>query len=207
MQQKNTYDVTAEDVEAGTFVADCPRCAAAAAADAQAASASATPTTTTSTPSRCCSDCGSWRQRVVRRLGSRRAVASSDVALAILAKFVPPVPVYIKTGASRALVANVLLTALGGLPGAVHAWYIILSNPEAPPAADVEQGEAQEPEQVREQETPAQVNTPQETEAPQDADSEKAALQARDAAAAAVLESTTESAPPQYEAPSMNEKH
>ncbi|PWN36266.1 UPF0057-domain-containing protein [Meira miltonrushii] len=56
---------------------------------------------------------------------ARPASSGSDVLLYFLAIFLPPVPVFIKTGCSANFWINILLCFLAWLPGVIHAWYII----------------------------------------------------------------------------------
>ncbi|KAL4865479.1 hypothetical protein BDV12DRAFT_200117 [Aspergillus spectabilis] len=58
-------------------------------------------------------------------------MCGSDIFLAILAVFFPPVAVWIKLGVCTAdSFINLALCCLGYVPGLLHAWYIILKNPE-----------------------------------------------------------------------------
>ncbi|KAL4909490.1 hypothetical protein BDW74DRAFT_146694 [Aspergillus multicolor] len=58
-------------------------------------------------------------------------MCGSDMFLAILAIFFPPVSVWIKLGVCTAdSIINIALCCLGYVPGLLHAWYIILKNPE-----------------------------------------------------------------------------
>ncbi|KAJ5719206.1 hypothetical protein N7493_007661 [Penicillium malachiteum] len=58
-------------------------------------------------------------------------MCSSDVFLAILAVFFPPIAVWIKAGICTAdSIINIALCLLGYIPGLIHAWYIILKYPE-----------------------------------------------------------------------------
>ncbi|KAL6236655.1 hypothetical protein BDW75DRAFT_206155 [Aspergillus navahoensis] len=58
-------------------------------------------------------------------------MCGSDMFLAILAIFFPPVSVWIKVGICTAdSIINLALCCLGYVPGLIHAWYIILKNPE-----------------------------------------------------------------------------
>ncbi|KAL4928742.1 putative stress response RCI peptide [Aspergillus undulatus] len=58
-------------------------------------------------------------------------MCGSDLFLAILAIFFPPVSVWIKLGICTAdSIINIALCCLGYIPGLLHAWYIILKNPE-----------------------------------------------------------------------------
>jgi len=41
----------------------------------------------------------------------------------------PPVAVYLQTGAGRDLVINIVLTLLGFFPGMLHAVYVLTSRP------------------------------------------------------------------------------
>lgn len=54
-----------------------------------------------------------------------------DCILAILAFICPPIPVAIKRGLCSAdFFINIALCLLGWVPGLIHAWYIILTNPQ-----------------------------------------------------------------------------
>ncbi|ODV82612.1 hypothetical protein CANARDRAFT_10413 [[Candida] arabinofermentans NRRL YB-2248] len=54
-----------------------------------------------------------------------------DCILAIIAFFIPPFPVIVKRGlCSCDLLINICLCLLGYVPGLIHAWYIILRNPD-----------------------------------------------------------------------------
>ncbi|KAL4787999.1 hypothetical protein BJX76DRAFT_316784 [Aspergillus varians] len=58
-------------------------------------------------------------------------MCGSDLFLAILAIFFPPVSVWIKLGLCTAdSFINIALCCLGYIPGLLHAWYIILKYPE-----------------------------------------------------------------------------
>ncbi|KAB8235790.1 hypothetical protein ETB97_012631 [Aspergillus alliaceus] len=58
-------------------------------------------------------------------------MCGSDIFLAILAIFFPPVAVWIKVGICTAdSIINLALCCLGYVPGLLHAWYIILKYPE-----------------------------------------------------------------------------
>ncbi|GMG19823.1 unnamed protein product [Ambrosiozyma monospora] len=62
-----------------------------------------------------------------------------DFILTIIAFFLPPLPVAIKKGlCSCDFIINILLCMLGYVPGLIHAWYIILKNPDYYPLADEE---------------------------------------------------------------------
>ncbi|RAL14461.1 putative stress response RCI peptide [Aspergillus homomorphus CBS 101889] len=58
-------------------------------------------------------------------------MCGSDIFLAILAIFFPPVAVWIKRGICTAdSIINLALCCLAYIPGLLHAWYIILKYPE-----------------------------------------------------------------------------
>ncbi|CAI7611237.1 unnamed protein product [Penicillium glandicola] len=58
-------------------------------------------------------------------------MCSSDIFLAVLAVFFPPIAVWIKAGfCSADSIINITLTLLCFFPGLIHAWYIILKYPE-----------------------------------------------------------------------------
>ncbi|KAJ5457696.1 hypothetical protein N7475_009084 [Penicillium sp. IBT 31633x] len=58
-------------------------------------------------------------------------MCSSDIFLAILAVFFPPIAVWVKAGFCTAdSIINITLTLLCFFPGLIHAWYIILKYPE-----------------------------------------------------------------------------
>jgi len=52
----------------------------------------------------------------------------------LLAIFLPPVAAFLQVGATKHLVINIILTLLGGLPGMIHALWLVMTNPSAPPA-------------------------------------------------------------------------
>ncbi|KAF3385374.1 Sensitive to high expression protein 9 [Penicillium rolfsii] len=58
-------------------------------------------------------------------------MCSSDIFLAILAVFFPPIAVWIKAGICTAdSIINIALCLLGYIPGLIHAWYIIMKYPD-----------------------------------------------------------------------------
>ncbi|KAJ5160242.1 uncharacterized protein N7482_007246 [Penicillium canariense] len=58
-------------------------------------------------------------------------MCSSDIFLAVLAVFFPPIAVWIKAGICTAdSIINIALCLLGYIPGLIHAWYIIMKYPE-----------------------------------------------------------------------------
>ncbi|EAU81515.1 hypothetical protein CC1G_10973 [Coprinopsis cinerea okayama7 len=59
------------------------------------------------------------------------ASSGADVLLYIVAIFLPPFAVFLKTGCSGDLLINILLWILGWIPGIIHAWYVIAKRPEA----------------------------------------------------------------------------
>lgn len=46
----------------------------------------------------------------------------------ILAIFLPPVAAFLQVGISTHFWINIILTLLGGLPGVVHALWLVLKN-------------------------------------------------------------------------------
>jgi uncharacterized membrane protein YqaE (UPF0057 family) len=56
----------------------------------------------------------------------RSSVAAEDIFLYFIAIFLPPIPVFIRTGFwTKEFRLNVLLTLMCGLPGSVHSIYIV----------------------------------------------------------------------------------
>jgi len=49
----------------------------------------------------------------------------------ILAVFLPPVAAFMQVGATKHLWINIVLTILGGLPGVVHALWLVLTDKKA----------------------------------------------------------------------------
>lgn len=49
----------------------------------------------------------------------------------ILAILLPPVAAFLQVGATKHLVINIILTLLGGLPGMVHALWLVLTNKQS----------------------------------------------------------------------------
>jgi uncharacterized membrane protein YqaE (UPF0057 family) len=48
----------------------------------------------------------------------------------ILAILLPPLGVFLKAGAGKDLVINIILTILFYLPGAIHALWVVLTKPD-----------------------------------------------------------------------------
>jgi len=46
----------------------------------------------------------------------------------LLAIFLPPVAVFITDGFGVSLLLNIILTLLGGIPGMVHALYVVVKH-------------------------------------------------------------------------------
>lgn len=46
----------------------------------------------------------------------------------ILCLFLPPVAAYLQVGVTTHFWINILLTLLGGLPGVIHALWLVLGN-------------------------------------------------------------------------------
>ena len=46
----------------------------------------------------------------------------------ILSIFLPPIAAYMQVGATKHFWINIILTVLGGLPGVIHALWLVLSN-------------------------------------------------------------------------------
>jgi uncharacterized membrane protein YqaE (UPF0057 family) len=63
-----------------------------------------------------------------------------DFLLILLAFFLPPVPVFYKTGLGKDLLINILLTFLAAFPGIIHSIYIIVMYPGPDPYHDLEHG-------------------------------------------------------------------
>ncbi|KAI9751824.1 MAG: hypothetical protein M1815_000903 [Lichina confinis] len=58
-------------------------------------------------------------------------MCSTDCFLGLLAVLFPPLPVWVKRGLCSAdSLINIALCVLGGIPGVIHAWYIILKYPD-----------------------------------------------------------------------------
>ena len=52
----------------------------------------------------------------------------NQLVMILLCLFLPPVAAFIQVGASLHFVLNIILTLLGGLPGVVHALWLVLSK-------------------------------------------------------------------------------
>ncbi len=46
----------------------------------------------------------------------------------ILALFLPPIAAFLQVGATKHLVINIILTLLCGVPGMIHALWLVLTN-------------------------------------------------------------------------------
>ncbi|KAF1839465.1 UPF0057-domain-containing protein [Decorospora gaudefroyi] len=73
-------------------------------------------------------------------------MCGSDCFLMLLSVLFPPIGVWVKKGICSAdSLINIALCCLGLLPGLLHAWYVILQNPDPydayQPVADGERGD------------------------------------------------------------------
>lgn len=50
----------------------------------------------------------------------------------ILSIFLPPIAAYMQVGATTHLWVNIVLTILGGVPGIIHALWLVLTDQKAP---------------------------------------------------------------------------
>ncbi|MHC4293845.1 MAG: YqaE/Pmp3 family membrane protein [Planctomycetota bacterium] len=50
----------------------------------------------------------------------------------ILAILLPPVAAYLQVGCTTHLWINIVLTILGGIPGVIHALWLVLTDQKAP---------------------------------------------------------------------------
>lgn len=50
----------------------------------------------------------------------------------ILSIFLPPVAAYMQVGTTTHLWVNIVLTILGGVPGIIHALWLVLTDQKAP---------------------------------------------------------------------------
>merc|ERR1712071_320674 len=73
------------------------------------------------------------QQQQIRRnrYSSTMPVRGNDILLILVAILFPPASVFFITGCSCDLLINILLTALGYLPGHIHAFYLIYKKMEA----------------------------------------------------------------------------
>jgi len=51
-----------------------------------------------------------------------------DILKIILAIFLPPVAAFLQVGLTLHFFLNILLTLLGGLPGVIHALWLVVKN-------------------------------------------------------------------------------
>ena len=51
-----------------------------------------------------------------------------DIVRILLAIFLPPVAAFLQVGLSLHFFLNIVLTLLGGLPGMVHALWLVVKN-------------------------------------------------------------------------------
>ena len=56
------------------------------------------------------------------------AVTATDIFKIIAAIFLPPLGVFLEVGIGFHFWLNILLTLLGGVPGIIHALWVILSK-------------------------------------------------------------------------------
>lgn len=55
-------------------------------------------------------------------------LANNKTVLIILSIFIPPLAVYLKTKDAKTTVINVVLCLLCGIPGIIHALYLVLKT-------------------------------------------------------------------------------
>ncbi len=60
----------------------------------------------------------------------------SSLIKILLAVFLPPVAVLVERGVGASLVINIILTILGGVPGMIHALYVVLTDSQSAPSAE-----------------------------------------------------------------------
>ncbi|RKF59800.1 putative stress response rci peptide [Erysiphe neolycopersici] len=87
----------------------------------------------------------------------------SDIFLGLLAILFPPFPVWVKRGICSAdSLINICLCALGGIPGILHAWYIISQNPHQDQSGmyDTESAHIIRYVEIHEPESPVNVSKP-----------------------------------------------
>lgn len=54
-----------------------------------------------------------------------------EIVKIILCIFLPPVAAYLQVGATKHLWINIVLTLLGGIPGVIHALWLVLTKQKA----------------------------------------------------------------------------
>ena len=54
-----------------------------------------------------------------------------EIVKIILSIFLPPVAAYLQVGATKHLWINIVLTLLGGIPGVIHALWLVLTKQQA----------------------------------------------------------------------------
>jgi len=59
------------------------------------------------------------------------ASSSSDVFAYLVAIFLPPLAVFLKTGCNADFLINIGLSILGWIPGVIHAWWVISKHDPA----------------------------------------------------------------------------
>ncbi|POS83129.1 hypothetical protein EPUL_003437 [Erysiphe pulchra] len=87
----------------------------------------------------------------------------SDIFLGLLAILFPPFPVWVKRGICSAdSLINICLCALGGIPGILHAWYIISQHPhgEQSGLGDAESARITRYVVIQEPQSPVKGSTP-----------------------------------------------
>jgi len=64
-------------------------------------------------------------------MATTTASSNSNVLLYLLAIFLPPLSVFLKTGCGADFLVNIGLSILGWIPGVIHAWWIVGKNDPA----------------------------------------------------------------------------
>ena len=54
-----------------------------------------------------------------------------EILKIILCIFLPPVAAFLQVGATKHLWINIILTLLGGVPGVIHALWLVLTKKKA----------------------------------------------------------------------------
>lgn len=62
---------------------------------------------------------------------NHRKEARMQIVKIICCLFLPPVAAYLQVGVTKHFWINIVLTLLGGLPGVIHAFWLVLGNKTA----------------------------------------------------------------------------
>jgi uncharacterized membrane protein YqaE (UPF0057 family) len=71
---------------------------------------------------------GGWQPVIISKAFNLQGSINMDIVKILLAIFLPPVAAFMQVGVSLHFWINIILTLLGGLPGMVHALWLVVTK-------------------------------------------------------------------------------